>query len=513
VALTEWVSNPVPIDKMGGSICICVDYRDINKACPKHNFPTPFVDQIVNDCVGSEIFSVMDEISGYNQINIAPEDQHKTDFICPWGTFSYRNLPFGLKNAGDTFQRAMSYAFHDIKHIVQPYLDDLLAHSLHRVDHPNHLRAIFVHCRFYRILLNPHKCVFCVESGRLLGFIVSRHGIRVDPIKVEEILNLPPPSFLHQLQSLQGKANFLHRFIPNYAEITHGFTHLLKKGLEFVWDKVANNAFEALKLSLTKSPLLFPPDYSRDYFLYLAASKYTIGMVLIQEDDNHDEHVIYYLSRSLSSTEIKYQHVEKLALAAVQVVQRFCHYILSRKTTVISHCNPMQHILTCQLLGGKYSKWIVILQEFDLEFDHATSKKSLVFVELICDFPHMATEKVAVDSLPDESLFLISTDDIWYGDIIIYLQTQTFRPNLSSNEQRHVCYQARHYIILDDTLYRRGIDSVFQRCLTFDEAEKALNDYHSGACGGHMFGYATAQKILRAGYFWPSLFTDYITAV
>jgi hypothetical protein len=175
----------------------------------------------------------------------------------------------------------------------------------------------------------------------------------VDPIKVEVILNLPPPSTLHQLQNLQGKANFLRRFIPNYAEITRGFTRLLKKDSEFVWDTIANNFFESLKLSLTRAPLLFPPDYSHDYFLYLAASAYTIGMVLIQEDDVHDEHVIYYLSRSLTPTEIKYQHVEKLALATIQSIQRFRHYILSRKTTVISHCNPMQHILTCQLLGGK----------------------------------------------------------------------------------------------------------------------------------------------------------------
>jgi hypothetical protein len=247
----------------------------------------------------------------------------------------------------------MSYAFHDIKHIIQPYLDDLPTHSMHRVDHPTHLRAIFVRYRFYRIRLNPHKYVFCVESGRLLGFIVSRQGIRMDPLKVEVILILPPPSTLCQLQSLQGKANFLRRFIPNYVEITRGFTRLLKKDSEFVWDTIANNAFEALKLSLTRAPLLFPPNYSRDYFLYLAASDYTIGMVLVQEDDAHDEHVIYYLSRSLMPTEIKYQHVEKLALASVQAVQCFQHYILSRKTTVISHCNPMQHILTRQLLGGK----------------------------------------------------------------------------------------------------------------------------------------------------------------
>jgi hypothetical protein len=300
-----------------------------------------------------------------------------------------------------------------------------------------------------------------VESDCLLGFIISRQGIQVDPLKVEAILNLSPPSTLHQSQSLQGKEKFLRHFILNYAEITCGFTRLLKKDSEFVWDTIANNDFEALKLSLTRAPLLFPPDYSRDYFLYLGASEYTIGMVLVQEDDAHDEHVIYYLSRSLMPIEIKYQHVEKLALAAVQAVQRFRHYILSRKTTVISHYNPMQHILTRQLLGGKYSKWIVILQEFDLEFERAKSKKSLVFAELICHFPHSTTENVAVDSLPDESLFLISTDDLWYGDIIIYLQTHNFWPTLSSTERRCICYQARQYIILEDTLYRRGVDSVF----------------------------------------------------
>jgi hypothetical protein len=149
-------------------------------------------------------------------------------------------------------------------------------------------------------------------------------------------------------------------------------------------------------------------------------------MVLVQEDDAHDEHVIYYLSRSLTPNEIKYQHVEKLALVSIQAIQRFWHYILSRKTTMISHCNPMQHILTRQFLWGKHSRWIVILHEFDLEFDCSKSKKSLVFVELICDFPHSAMENVAVDSLPNETLFLISTNDLWYGDIIIYLQTQTF---------------------------------------------------------------------------------------
>jgi len=131
IPLTDWVSNIVPINKKQGTIRICIDYRDINRACPKDNYPTPYIDQIIDDCAGSELFSFMDGFSSYNQINILPADQPKTAFICPWGTFAYCKLPFGLKNAGETFQWAMSYAFHDIKHIVQPYLDDLPAHSLH----------------------------------------------------------------------------------------------------------------------------------------------------------------------------------------------------------------------------------------------------------------------------------------------------------------------------------------------------------------------------------------------
>lgn len=103
IPLTEWVSNIVPVDKKQGTIRVCVDYRDINRTCPKDNYPTPFIDQIIDECARSEIYSLMDSFSGYNQINIAPEDQHKTTFICPWGTFAYKKLPFGLKNAGATF--------------------------------------------------------------------------------------------------------------------------------------------------------------------------------------------------------------------------------------------------------------------------------------------------------------------------------------------------------------------------------------------------------------------------
>ena len=119
IPLTKWVSNIVPINKKKGTIRVYIDFRELNKACPKDNFPTPHSDQIINNYAGSVIFSFMDGFSGYNQIEILPTDQHKMTFIFPWGTFAYRKLPFGLKNTGTTFQHAMSYAFHDIKHIVE----------------------------------------------------------------------------------------------------------------------------------------------------------------------------------------------------------------------------------------------------------------------------------------------------------------------------------------------------------------------------------------------------------
>jgi hypothetical protein len=118
----------------------------------------------------------MDRFLGYNQIQIKPDDQHETVFICPWGTFPYQKMPFGLKNVGATFQHAMTFSFHDLKHIIEAYLDDLAAHSCKRVDHSTHLRLVFERCRYYRIRLNPHKRIFYVRS---VDIMVAVGGIKL----------------------------------------------------------------------------------------------------------------------------------------------------------------------------------------------------------------------------------------------------------------------------------------------------------------------------------------------
>jgi hypothetical protein len=156
---------------------------------------------------------------------------------------------------------------------------------------------------------------------------------------------------------------------------------------------------------------LNPPNYSRDYLLYITASEGMIGMVLVQEDDELCEHVVYYLSRNLVGPQLKYSHVEKLALDVVHAVQRLQHYIFLCRTTVVADVNLFQYIPTRRIIGGKHNKWIVILQEFDLDFDSTKSKKSLVFAELISDFPRLDEDVIHVDSFVDEHIFLVSSSD------------------------------------------------------------------------------------------------------
>jgi hypothetical protein len=292
-------SHPIHVNKKQGTIRACMDFHDINHACPKDNFLTPFIDQIIDDCVGHEALSFMDDFSGYNQIQIHPVDQYKTAFTTPWGTFVYHVMPFGLKNVNTTFQWSMTYIFHDLAHIILVDLDDLTARSKKRTQHLNDLRIAFQRCHQYNILLNPLKCVFHVIVRCLLGFIMSQCGITVDPLKFQAITEIPPPRNLHQLQSLQGKANFLRCFVPDYATRAHDFLQLLHQDIPFQWDEHAQTTFDDLKVALSNALLISPPDYNHDYILYISTSVISVVGVLVQIGDDDREHVIYCINKNL----------------------------------------------------------------------------------------------------------------------------------------------------------------------------------------------------------------------
>ena len=183
-----WVANIVPVPKKDGKVRMCVDYRDLNRASPKDDFPLPHIDVLVDNTAQFSVFSFMDGFFGYNQIKMAPEDMEKTTFITPWGTFCYKVMPFGLKNAGATYQRAMVTLFHDmIHHEIEVYVDDMIAKSQTEEEHLVNLQKLFERLRKFKLRLNPNKCTFGVRSGKLLGFVVSGKGIEVDPAKVKAI--------------------------------------------------------------------------------------------------------------------------------------------------------------------------------------------------------------------------------------------------------------------------------------------------------------------------------------
>lgn len=180
--------------------------------------------------MGSSRISLLDGFLGYNQILVHPDDQDKTAFTTPWGTFKYVKIPFGLKNAGATFQRAMDIAFaKEIHDFLVIYLDDLTVFSKTDQEHLDHLRQVFIKCKKYGISLNPKNSLFGLEEGKLLGHIISKDGIRIDPERIQEILQIPHPRNIKELQAFIGKINFLRRFISSLAELLRLLTNMLKK--------------------------------------------------------------------------------------------------------------------------------------------------------------------------------------------------------------------------------------------------------------------------------------------
>ena len=187
----DWLANVVIVKKSNGKWRICVDFTDLNKACPKDSYPLPRIDTLVDSTARQELLSFIDALSGYNQIKMNEEDQEKTSFVTSQGLFCYKVMSFGLKNAGATYQRLMNKMFaHQIGRNVQVYVDDMLVKSLHE----NNLQETFDTLRSYNMKLNPSKCAFGVTAGKFLGFMVSQRGIEVNPKKVRAILELEPRS-------------------------------------------------------------------------------------------------------------------------------------------------------------------------------------------------------------------------------------------------------------------------------------------------------------------------------
>jgi hypothetical protein len=203
---SHWVANLVPVRKKSGEIKLCVDFRNLNKSSLKDNYLLPKMDHVLEKVVGENRMSMIDGFSGYNQIVVNEHDKGKSTFTTPWGTFMYDKMPFGLMNAGDTFQGAMDIAFvGERDNFLVIYLDDLTIFSKSDEDHLIHLKQTFEKCCKFGLSLNPKKYHFAMQEGKLLGHIVSRDGIKIDPKRVEAIDTINIPRNVKEIQSLLGK--------------------------------------------------------------------------------------------------------------------------------------------------------------------------------------------------------------------------------------------------------------------------------------------------------------------
>ena len=248
VEYPEWLANVVPVPKKDGKVRVCVDFRDLNKASPKDDFPLPHIDMLVHSTAGCPMLFFMDGFSGYNQILMAPEDMENTSFITEWGTYYYQVMPFGLKNAGATYQRAATTLFHDMMHRdVEVYVDDMIVKSRDRADHLTTLQRFFEKIRQFRLRLNPKKFTFGVTFGKLLGHIVSERGIEVDPDKIKAILDMPAPRNDKEIRGFLGKLQYISRFIARLTDICEPFFRLLRKNQPTIWNNDCQCAFEKIK--------------------------------------------------------------------------------------------------------------------------------------------------------------------------------------------------------------------------------------------------------------------------
>jgi hypothetical protein len=227
------------------------------------------MEQILQQVSGSERLSLLDGFSGYNQVLMSPPDQLKTTFRTPWGTYAYRKMPFGLINVGATFQRAMDIAFRGlINQSVVVYLDDVTIFSKNKKDHLSHLRVVLERCRKYGISLNPKKSVFVVEQGKLLGFIVSKDGMIIDPERTQAISKLSPPSSKKSMQSFLGKINFVRRFVPSFSEMVRPLQNLIKKDVQYHWGPQESQAFDSIRKNSRSSFLDEPRFFPRFHSLH-----------------------------------------------------------------------------------------------------------------------------------------------------------------------------------------------------------------------------------------------------
>nr|GEY79504.1 reverse transcriptase domain-containing protein [Tanacetum cinerariifolium] len=309
---------------------VCIDYMKLNDATRKDHFSLPFMDQMLERLAGNEFYCFLDGFLGYFQIPIDPQDQEKTTFTCPYATFAYRRMPFGLCNALGTFQRCMMAIFHDmIEKTMEVFMDDFSVFGDN-----------FSSCL-------SKKCHFMCKEGIVLGHKISKYGTEVDRAKVDVIAKLPHPTTVKGVRNFSGHAGFYQCFIQDFSKIARPMTHLIEKETPFVFSKECVDVFDTLKKKLTDASILVVPDWNLPFELMCDSSDFVIGAVLGQRKTKHFQ-PIHYASKTMTEAQIHYTTTEKEMLAVVYAFEKFWPYLVLSKSIVYTDHSALKYLLSKQ---------------------------------------------------------------------------------------------------------------------------------------------------------------------
>ena len=490
---------------------VCIDYRRLNDATRKDHFPLPFIDQMLERLAGKSNYCFLDGFSGYFQIPIAPEDQEKTTFTCPFGTFAYRRMPFGLCNAPGTFQRAMMSIFSEfLGSCMEVFMDDFTVYGNTFDECLESLDRVLARCVEKNLILNFEKCHFMVGSGIVLGHLVSKKGIEVDRAKIEVIASLPYPTNLKELRSFLGHCGFYRRFVKDFSKIASPLSKLLQKDMEFVFDDECKIAFNTLKSLLTSPPILAAPDWNYDFELSCDASHSAVGAMLGQKIDKLSK-VISYASKTLDCAQLNYTTTEKEVFAIVFALDKFRPYLITSKVVIYTDHAAVKFLFKKQQSKPRLIRWMLLIQEFDVEIKDRSGAENVVADHLSRLPPEtrgISDSDLICDNFPDSVLLALVEKEPWYATMVNYLATELISPSLSRFQAQKIKSEAKYYVWDPPNLWKMCSDQIIRRCIPDQEIEGVIAGCHSLICGGHFSGKKTARKILEAGFYWPTIFKD-----
>ena len=329
-SVSPWGAPVLFMKKKDGTLRMCIDYQQINKVIMKNKYPLPRIEDLFDQLKGAGVFSKIDLRSVYYQLRVKDVDVLKTTFRTRYSHYEFLVMPFGLTNALAAFMDLMNRVFQPyLDQFCVVFIDDILVYSRDEQEHEQHLKIVLQTLREKKLYAKLSKCDFWLKEVSFLGHFMSAEGIRVDPAKMEVVVNWKLPRSVTEVRSFLGLAGYYRRFVKGFSIIASLLTKLFRKGVNFDWSDKFQNSFEQLKEMLVEAPVLTQPTSGKEYTLYSDASGIGLGCVLMQ-----DGKVVAYASRQLKPHEQNHPTHDLELVAVVFALKIWRHYLYGEKCII-----------------------------------------------------------------------------------------------------------------------------------------------------------------------------------